>query len=169
MNLNRPPAVAVGSVTSPVNVGDAIELKLQQAYALGDLPEVSATIGNDLLFATSGNRFAIMNLIRTAFSEPGQVGAIYRASDTAKLTLGSDAVKTLQEIIDVLGRQNARAAKRKDARSVINIPKTLVRATTMPPQKMFNWLKNSRNRNAFLRYATMAAVAEDANRKFDDE
>ena len=59
----------LGDTVKAVNVDDVRDVALQQAFALGDLPEIITGMGTDALFARSGNRFAVLRLIQQAFTQ----------------------------------------------------------------------------------------------------
>ena len=145
-----------------VNVGDAREAALQQAFTLGELPQVLAVFGTDALFVKSRNRFALLNLIQSAFTKPKQFRARFRSPETARLTIGENAKTVLDEMIGVL---EARQALPGISQRIVTDLKRMKRVAQLPPERMYKWLKDEKNRRRLYAFGTAAAVAEEAGQE----
>jgi hypothetical protein len=137
-----------------VNIDDARQVMLQQAFSLGELPQVIGTASNDALFAASGNRFAIVNLIQNALTKPKQFIARHRAPETARLVLGTAAKDAINEMLTVLRAH-------PDAQTAGMI-KRMSRVALMPPRKLAQWVRVEKNRRALYGLGTAASAVEQA-------
>lgn len=152
------------ATTKAVNITDDLEKAIRGAFDQGSIPQVLARESTNALFAASGNRYALLNLIQNYATNPVRTAKRHKlAPAQARAYIGESAIRVIDQIIPVLeAKQNLPGPVTRMIAGVKDV-------ATRRPEQVAKWLADEKNRRALYMLGVITMAVEDArNEEIDN-